>query len=323
MQCETQSMYQKGTATVVKSAGTHYVLSELPVWEPFIAEIRGKMRLGTQTETNPIAVGDLVEYESDPDVPQQHASISKILPRRNCVIRKSANLSYETHVIAANVDVAYLVVTLKSPEVKPAFVDRFLVSCEAYGVPAVILLNKTDDLEDGSMQLAEQREAFEKIYSGAGYTVKEISALSGSGIDALREEIKGKVALLSGISGVGKSSVVKALDPSLEPKINEISAYYQQGKHTTSMYEMYPVATGGFVIDTPGVRGFGLADFKPEELSTYFPEMLKVMDDCKFKPCTHTHEPGCAVKAAVEDGRISVERYYSYLGMLDEGGKYR
>ena len=316
-------MEKNGKATVVKSAGTHYVLSELPVWDPFIAEIRGKLRLETQTETNPVAVGDLVEYESDPGNPQQHALISKILPRRNCVIRKSANLSYETHVIAANLDAAYLVVTLKSPEVKPAFVDRFLVSCEAYGVPAVILLNKTDDLSDGSMQCAEERRAFEDIYRNAGYRVEEISALAGTGIEKLREEIKGKVALLSGISGVGKSSVVKALDPSLEPKVNEISAYYQQGKHTTSMYEMYPVATGGFIIDTPGVRGFGLADFKPEELSTYFPEMLKVMDGCKFKPCTHTHEPGCAVKAAVEDGRISPERYYSYLGMLDEGGKYR
>ncbi|MCI2082685.1 MAG: ribosome small subunit-dependent GTPase A [Bacteroidales bacterium] len=316
-------MERKGTATVVKSAGTHYLLSELPVWNPFRAEIRGKLRLETQTETNPVAVGDLVEYAADAGNFGSVALISKILPRRNCVIRKSANLSYESHVIAANVDAAYLVVTLYYPEIKPEFVDRFLVSCEAYGVPAIILLNKNDLIDEGPAQLGTDREAFESIYRRAGYRVEELSAIEGRGIAKLRREIRGRVVLLSGISGVGKSSIVKALDPKLEPKVNEISSYYRQGKHTTSMYEMYPVSTGGFVIDTPGVRGFGLVNFKPEELSTYFPEMLEVMDGCRFKPCTHTHEPDCAVKAAVGDGRISVERYNSYLGMLDEGSKYR
>lgn len=297
------------------------MLSELPLWEPFRAEIRGKMRLETQTETNPVAVGDEVEYYREDG--RATALISGLLPRRNCVIRKSANLSYESHVIAANVDIACLVVTLACPEIKPAFVDRFLVSCEAYGVPAVILLNKIDLLDSVSMQNAAAREAFEAVYEGAGYRVEEICATDGRGVEELRREFDGKVVLLSGISGVGKSSLVHALDPALDPKISEISSYYLQGKHTTSMYEMYPLSSGGFVIDTPGVRGFGLVNFEPEELSTYFPEMLAVLDGCRFKPCTHTHEPGCAVKAAVEEGRISMERYTSYLGMLDEGSKYR
>jgi ribosome biogenesis GTPase len=166
-------------------------------------------------------------------------------------------------------------------------------------------------------------EAFHDIYEGAGYPVMEVSALTGEGVDALRDACKGSVSLFSGVSGVGKSSLIKALDPSLDPRVGEISDVHLQGKHTTTFYEMHPIATGGFVIDTPGIRGFGLVDVSQLELSGYFPEMLRVEDNCRFAPCTHTHEPGCAVKEAVENGEISVERYESYLGMLDEQTKYR
>ncbi|MBQ3658908.1 MAG: ribosome small subunit-dependent GTPase A, partial [Bacteroidales bacterium] len=195
------------------------------------------------------------------------------------------------------------------------------VTCEAYGVPVTIVINKRD-LYDS--ELEELSAAFRDIYEAAGYEILEVSAITGEGVDALRERLNGKVSLFSGTSGVGKSSLIKAMDPSLDYiRTAEISQAHLQGRHTTTFYEMYPLATGGFIIDSPGIRGFGLVDFKKEELSTYFPEMLKVMDDCRFKPCTHTHEPGCAVKAAVDEGTISPDRYYSYLGMLEEENKYR
>jgi len=309
-------MVRKGTATVVKHTGSHYLLSELPEWSLFPAVMRGKIRLKGVTTTNPVAVGDRVEYSLDGEM----GTIEKILPRSNYIIRKSANLSRESHIIAANIDTAYLIVTIEFPETKLAFVDRFLLTCEAYKIHTVILVNKIDIYD------AEHREmlaAFEDIYRGAGYEVIEISAKEGINVERLRQMCRDKLSLFSGVSGVGKSSLIKALDPSLDPKIGEISAAHLQGKHTTTFYEMHPLASGGFIIDTPGIRGFGIVDIKSEELSTYFPEMLRVMDNCRFKPCTHTHEPGCAVKQAVEDGEISVERYSSYLGMLEEETKYR
>jgi ribosome biogenesis GTPase len=189
-----------------------------------------------------------------------------------------------------------------------------------YNVPVTIVLNKVDLYRESH---AEMLEAFHEIYEGAGYPIIEVSALTGEGVDALREACKGHVSLFSGVSGVGKSSLIKALDPSLDPKVGEISDVHLQGKHTTTFYEMYSLASGGFIVDTPGLRGFGLVDLKKEEIALYFPEMLRVSEDCRFAPCTHTHEPGCAVKEAVEAGEISYDRYSSYLGMLDEEGKYR
>ena len=287
---------ETGIATVVKHTGSHYLLSCLPEWAPFPAVIRGKLRLAGSKATNPVAVGDRVEFEGE--------TITKILPRKNYLIRRSTNLSRESHIIAANLDRVFLLVTLILPETKLAFVDRFLVTCEAYGIRPVILINKVDLYTEPELQamLAD----FKALYRNAGYEVR-------------REGL----TLFSGASGVGKSSLLKALDPTLDPKIGEISLSHLQGKHTTTFYEMHPLSGGGFVIDTPGLRGFGLVDIETEELSTYFPEMLRVMDDCRFKPCTHTHEPGCAVKAAVEAGTIAPERYNSYLGMLEEEKKYR
>ena len=310
-----------GVATVVKNAGSHYLLSELPAWDLFPAVLRGKVRLAQSSSTNPVAVGDRVRYETDGEATEEHPAIIKeILPRDNYLIRRSTNLSRQSHVIAANLDQAVVVVSLFFPEIKLPFLDRILVTCEVYKVPVLIVLAKVDMYR---REAPEMMEAFRRIYEGAGYPVLETSVRTGEGIDALRERCRGRVNLFTGESGVGKSSLIKALDPALDPKIGQISEAHLQGKHTTSLYEMYRLASGGFVVDSPGLRGFGLVDLEKEEISKYFPEMLRVMDDCRFVPCTHTHEPGCAVKAAVDDGRISAERYNSYLGMLEEDKKFR
>ena len=336
----------KGQATVVKHTGSHYMLSHLPQWELFPAVLRGKIRLKGSSATNPVAVGDTVEYEAE--VPEgcvaaenltleNPAVITAVLPRRNYIIRRSTNLSRQSHIIAADLDRAFLVVTLDFPQVKLPFLDRLLVTCEVYNVPPVIVLNKCDLY---GPEYDGMRGAFREIYEGAGYPVIEVSAQTGQGVELLRDVVSGRlrpdgtlnechdpstpcVSLFSGVSGVGKSSLIKALDPSLEPRVGDISDAHEQGRHTTTFYEMYKVQSGGFIVDTPGLRGFGLVDLKKEEIALYFPEMLKVAENCRFAPCTHTHEPGCAVKQAVEDGDISYERYSSYLGMLDEEGKYR
>ncbi|MBO4435101.1 MAG: ribosome small subunit-dependent GTPase A [Bacteroidales bacterium] len=305
-------------ATVVKNAGSHYLLAHLPEWDPFEAVLRGRIRLGGSGITNPVAVGDKVEYSLDEA--NGKAVIDKVLPRSNYVIRRSTNLSRQAHIIAANVDMAYLIVSMCFPEVKLPFLDRLLVTCEVYGIPVTIVLSKVDMYRDFA---ADQIEAFRRIYEGAGYKVVETSIVTGEGVEEIRGSCKGRVNLFSGESGVGKSSLIKALDPSLDPKTGEISEAHLQGKHTTSLYEMYPLRTGGFVIDSPGLRGFGLVDLEKEEIAKYFPEMLKASHDCRFTPCTHTHEPGCAVKAAVDAGTISPERYNSYLGMLEEDRKFR
>ena len=314
-----------GEATVVKNAGSHYLLSCLPDWTPFPAVLKGKIRLRNNESTNPVAVGDHVRFESATDSfsdisLKNPAQISEVLDRKNYLIRKSTNLSRQSHVIAANVDMAFAVVSLYFPEIKLPFLDRMLVTCEVYGIPVTIVLNKVDLYREEAPQAVAD---FIDIYTNAGYRVVCTSARTGEGVDELRSLTVGNVCLFSGESGVGKSSLIKALDPSLDPKIGRISDVHLQGKHTTSLYEMYRLRTGGWVIDTPGLRGFGLVNLEKEEISRYFPEMLKISEDCRFTPCTHTHEPGCAVKEAVEDGRISPERYSSYLGMIEEDRKFR
>ena len=314
-----------GEATVVKNAGSHYLLSCLPDWTPFPAVLKGKIRLRNNESTNPVAVGDHVRFESATDSLsdislKNPAQISEVLDRKNYLIRKSTNLSRQSHVIAANVDMAFAVVSLYFPEIKLPFLDRMLVTCEVYGIPVTIVLDKVDLYREEAPQAVAD---FIDIYTNAGYRVVCTSARTGEGVDELRSLTCGNVCLFSGESGVGKSSLIKALDPSLDPKIGRISDVHLQGKHTTSLYEMYRLRTGGWVIDTPGLRGFGLVNLEKEEISRYFPEMLKISENCRFTPCTHTHEPGCAVKEAVEDGRISPERYSSYLGMIEEDRKFR
>lgn len=322
----------KGEATVVKHTGSHYLLAQLPEWNLFPAVLRGKIRLKGSNATNPVAVGDKVSFEAEvsegvaaADVaanvtPENPAVITSVSPRRNYIIRKSTNLSRQSHIIASNLDRAFIIATIDFPEIKLPFLDRILVTCEVYNVHVTIVLNKVDLYRESHKEMLE---AFHEIYEGAGYSVMEVSALTGEGVAELREACKDHVSLFSGVSGVGKSSLIKALDPALDPRVGEISEAHVQGKHTTTFYEMYSLASGGFIVDTPGLRGFGLVDLKKEEIALYFPEMHKASEGCRFAPCTHTHEPGCAVKEAVENGEISYERYSSYLGMLDEEGKYR
>ncbi|NCB19159.1 MAG: ribosome small subunit-dependent GTPase A [Bacteroidia bacterium] len=305
-------------ATVVRHTGSQYTVSDLPVWEPVVCVLRGKLRLKGATSTNPIAVGDHISYE-----PQEDGTgvITAIEPRKNYIIRKSTNLSRQAHIIASNLDQVFLIVTLDFPETKLEFIDRFLVTCEAYKVPVVILLNKSDLY---TKEYSGYKEFFHDIYSrSAGYTILETSGTTKHNIEIIKDMCRGKLSLFSGISGVGKSSLINSLDPSLSLKTGEISQYHKQGKHTTTFYEIHPLTSGGFIIDTPGIKGFGLLEMEKEELSHYLPEMLRVLDDCRFSPCTHTHEPGCAVKKAVEDGEITPERYQSYLSMLEEEEKYR
>lgn len=314
-----------GEATVVKNAGSHYMLSMLPEWNPFPAVLKGRIRLKANDSTNPVAVGDKVRFEVDAESADgvtltNPALITEILDRKNYVVRKSTNLSRQSHVIAANIDMAFAVVTLYFPEVKLPFLDRMLVTCEVYGVPVTIVMNKVDLYREEAPEFTQN---FIDIYTKAGYKVVQTSAKTGEGIGELREICRDKVCLFSGESGVGKSSLIKALEPSLDPKVGKISVAHLQGKHTTSLYEMYRLASGGTVIDTPGLRGFGLVNLEKEEIARYFPEMLKAAEHCRFTPCTHTHEPGCAVKEAVENGEISPERYTSYLGMIEDDKKFR
>lgn len=311
-------MIESGEATVIKHTGSHYLLSKLPEWDPFTAMLRGRIRLEGSTATNPVAVGDKVLYERvSPDEP---AMIIEILPRKNYMIRKATNLSREAHIIAANLDRAFIVTTIAYPEIKLPFIDRFLVTCEVYHIPVTIVLNKIDLYGESHVQ---QVEVFHNIYEKIGYPVIETSAQTGEGIEKLREACKGHLSLFSGISGVGKSSLINALDPTLEARVGELSEAHLQGRHTTTFYEMYNLESGGFIVDTPGLRSFGLVDLEKEEIALYFPEMHRALVGCAFTSCTHTHEPGCAVKEAVEKGDISEERYISYLGMLQEEGKYR
>lgn len=304
--------------TVVKHTGSQYLVSNLPHWNIVTCVLRGKLRLKDSRTTNPIAVGDNVIYETEDGT---NGVITEVLKRKNYIIRKSTNLSRQAHIIASNLDQVFLVATLDFPKTKPEFIDRFLVTCEAYKIPVTILLNKSDLY---TAEYNEELERFIEIYShSAGYEIILTSGLTGKNITLLREKCDNRLTLFSGVSGVGKSSLINSLDPSLSLKTAGISQYHKMGRHTTTFYEIHPLKSGGFIIDTPGIKGFGLLEMEPQELSHYFPEMLKLLDNCHFAPCTHTHEPGCAVKEGVENGLITQERYYSYLSMLEGEEKYR
>lgn len=298
---------------VVSSTGSWYeVATERGTLS---CRIRGRLRLKGIRSTNPVVVGDRVVVEPDGD----SSAIVEILPRHNYVIRRASNLSKESHIIAANVDRALLIVTLHSPSTPREFVDRFLVTCEAYKVPVTIVIGKADTLEgEYSAEAAE----FEAIYRDAGYDIIRLSSTTGQGIETIRTMLKGHTTLVAGNSGVGKSTLVSAIDPSLDIRTGEISESHHKGKHTTTFSTMYPIEQG-YIIDTPGIKGFGLIDIESRELCRYFPEMMRLAPNCRFYNCTHTHEPGCAVVEAVEEGTVAMSRYESYLKILDEDDKYR
>ena len=304
-------MESRFTATVVRATGSWYdVLHDGAMLR---CRIRGKLRRKGVRSTNPVVVGDEAVCEADGG----DCVIVDIVPRRNYVIRRASNLSKESHIIAANVDQALLMVTLRSPETPKEFADRFLVTCEAYKVPAAILLSKID------LQDAEAVAEVRAVYEGAGYRVLEVSAKEGRGVEEVRELLAGRTTLVSGNSGVGKSTLIQTIDPSLDIRTGEISDSHHKGRHTTTFSTMYPLAEGGAVIDTPGIKGFGLLDIDDAELWHYFPEMMRVAPGCRFYNCTHTHEPGCAVVEAVKAGEIAWSRYESYLKILDDDEKYR
>ncbi|NNC83039.1 MAG: ribosome small subunit-dependent GTPase A [Flavobacteriales bacterium] len=301
--------------TVVKSTGSNYHVI-LENGEEKVCKLRGKIRLQGMRTTNPVAVGDRVIVEIDDD---SHV-IAEILPRENHIIRRSTNLSKESHIIAANVDQLVLMVTLSQPSTSTGFIDRVLVTAEAYHIPSIVLFNKVDLLdEEGLDRLKEWKE----LYSNIGYTCLEMNALKVEQAD-LEHLFKDKVTLLTGHSGVGKSTLTNRLQPGLELKTGDISEAYNKGKHTTTFAEMHPLDIGGYIVDTPGIKGFGMVATDKADLSHYFLEMREVLHECKFNDCRHINEPGCAVKEALEKGEIHPSRYRSYINMYEEDeGPYR
>lgn len=274
--------------------------------------VKGNFRIKGIRTTNPVAVGDEVRIAAsatDADY------IVEVEPRRNYIIRRASNLSKESHILAANLDIAALVVSLRDPETPLTFIDRFLATAEAYSVPAMLVLNKEDIWDDDDRELSE---GLHVLYTGIGYGVCNVSARTGEGLDSLKEILKGKTTLLAGNSGVGKSSLINALVPGAGLKTGRISDIHRQGMHTTTFSEMVELPEGGYLIDIPGIRGFGTIDFEPSEVSHYFPEIFRTGENCRFGDCRHCGEPGCAVVPAVEEHFISQSRYASYLSILDE-----
>jgi len=296
---------------VVRNTGSWYTVSadDGTLWE---AKVKGNFRIKGIRSTNPVAIGDRVDFTPLPD---NTALITAIDDRKNYVIRKSINLSKQSHILAANVDQCFLIVTLRNPETSTTFIDRFLASAEAYRIPVVLVFNKTDLLDDEDMDLLR---GMVRLYNTVGYECRCVSATAGTGVEELRGLLSGKVTLLSGNSGVGKSTLINRLFPNLDLKTAEVSDAYQTGKHTTTFSEMFPVDGAGYIIDTPGIKGFGTFDMEREEVGHYFKDIFRVSHDCRFNNCTHTHEPGCAVREAVEHHDISLSRYNSYLSMLED-----
>jgi ribosome biogenesis GTPase len=297
---------------VIKSTGSWYDVKD-DAGQVVMCRLRGKIRLDGLRTTNPVAVGDLVNFEKERD--KETCVIDKILPRNNVIVRKSVNLSKESHIIAANVDQAILVATIAQPRTSTGFIDRFTVTAEAYHIPVIIVFNKCD-LYDAEQNAAA--EELMRVYNGIGYQSFMISAKTGYNCDRLKELMKDKMSMFSGHSGVGKSALVNRLDPNLNVRVGEISEVHEKGKHTTTYAQMFPLCFGGFIIDTPGIKEFALFDLEKETLAQRFPEMRAVMHDCHFNNCTHLHEPHCAVKEAVDKNIIAGWRYDNYCNMMDD-----
>ncbi|MBE8722932.1 ribosome small subunit-dependent GTPase A [Sphingobacterium pedocola] len=296
---------------VTKSTGSWYqVLGE--DGEQYDCRIKGKFRTKGIKTTNPIAVGDWVHFDLEPD--QASGVINVLEPRKNYIIRKSVNLSKQTQIIGANLDQAILVVTLASPPTSLGFIDRFLVTAEAYDIPAILVFNKLDLFSDEGLEILRE---YKSIYENIGYPCYEVSAMEGTNIDAIRYLLKDKVTLVSGHSGVGKSTLVNRIVPGVELRTGNISDWSDQGKHTTTFAEMIDLPFGGKLIDTPGIRELGIVDIEKRELSHFFPEMRQLMNKCKFNNCRHLNEPGCVVLEAVEEGDIESSRYDSYISIYN------
>lgn len=304
---------------VIKNTGSWYVVAT-DAGTTVNCKIKGNFRLKGIRTTNPVTVGDRVTITEGAE---GAAFITAITPRRNYIIRRASNLSKEASIIAANLDRAYLVVTLAHPATSTTFIDRFLATAEAYRVPVTLLFNKVDLLADEADK--ELLDAVEYLYRSIGYETMRLSAKTGEGIDELRTKLTDEVSLFSGNSGVGKSSIINAILPELKLRTAEISTTHDTGMHTTTFSEMFALPGGGYIIDTPGVKGFGTIDFDREEVSHFFPEIFETAQNCRYGNCTHTHEPGCAVREAIEEQLIAQSRYASYLSIIEDSAddKYR
>lgn len=304
--------------TVIKSTGSRYrvLYREAEIVE---CVIKGKFRVRGIRTTNPVAVGDNVLFEFTKN--RESGIITELRERRNYILRRSSNLSKESQIIAANIDQAFLMISIIFPETPVEFIDRFLMTAEAYRIPAGLIINKTDLY---GQEENERMEYLVSLYENAGYPCFRLSVLNGNGAEILAEKFKDKVSLLAGNSGVGKSSLLNRFDPSLKLKTEKVSEYHRQGKHITTFPEMHRMPFGGFVIDTPGIRGFGVVDMDRNEIYHFFPEIFRISKNCRFYNCLHLDEPGCAVREAVEKGEIDPLRYRSYLSIIsDDNTKYR
>jgi ribosome biogenesis GTPase / thiamine phosphate phosphatase len=297
---------------VIKSTGS-WVIVRLQDGTKLDCKLKGQFRLRDIQHTNPVAIGDHVEVEHNQA--DSHGMVIRIKTRNNYIIRKALKLSKVSHIIAANLDHAYLIATLALPRTSTGFIDRFLVTAEAYYIPASIIFNKIDLFDAKLMQVLAE---LTMVYENAGYHCYQTSAVRGDGIERIRELLAGKVSLFSGHSGAGKSALIKAIDPLLNPRVGKLSSAHLKGMHTTTFAEMYELSNHGFVVDTPGIKEFGLIDFEKTEIHRCFPEMERLLPHCQYKNCSHTHEPDCAVKSALESGEVSYLRYNSYLSILND-----
>ncbi len=302
------------TGFVIKTTGPDYTVRSTE--GDFVCKIKGNFRIKGIKATNPITVGDIVDFD-----PAQ-GYITELHDRRNYIVRKPTNLSKQLHIIAANIDLSLLVITIKNPETSTTFIDRFLTTAEAYHVPVTLIFNKTDLLTE---EESEYLEALEYLYRNIGYNTIRTSAISGDGIEEIRKLLPGKFTLLSGNSGVGKSTILNKIIPEANARTANISESHHKGMHTTTFSEMYEVDSNSYLIDTPGIKGFGMFDMEKDEISHFFPEIFKIGQECKFNNCTHTHEPGCAVLKALDEHLISQSRYRSYLSVREDAteSKYR